>query len=64
MVKQVDIIHSNDSADDMSCSFIDFMESNWETLTLEELYSLNTLLVEDEFVMGVHYGYVTIKRTA
>jgi hypothetical protein len=34
-----------------------------ESLTIDEMYALNTLEVGETFEMGVHYGFVTFTRT-
>jgi hypothetical protein len=34
-----------------------------ESLTIDEMYALNTLEVGGTFEMGVHYGFVTFTRT-
>ena len=34
-----------------------------ESLTIDEMYALNTLEVGETFEMGVHYGFVKFTRT-
>ena len=35
-----------------------------ESLTIDEMYALNTLEVGATFEMGVHFGFVTFTRTS
>ena len=34
-----------------------------ESLTIDEMYALNTLGIGETFQMGVHFGFVTFTRT-
>ena len=60
-MKQIEINNDGDLVHDVPLH--EYLTDE-ESLTIDEMYALNTLAVGETFEIGVHYGWVTFTRTA